>query len=190
VVFIDDRRRGTAPLTLEGLSTGTHSVRIESKGQSVAEQVTLEAGSTTSVLMPVAQSSWVEIDAPIEVSLFEGNQLLGTSASGPIKVTPGTHRLELRNDALGYAGKTQVTMTAGEVSRVKPVLPQGILQVNALPWAHVWVDGEPVGDTPLGTLRASVGPHEVRFQHPERGEQVREVVVSALAPARVSVDLR
>jgi hypothetical protein len=62
--------------------------------------------------------------------------------------------------------------------------------VNALPWAHVWLDGRPVGDTPLGTLKAAVGPHELRFEHPDHGEQVRKITVSALTPTRVSVDFR
>ncbi len=135
-------------------------------------------------------SGYVDVRAPIDVQIFEGGQPLGSSADGPLSLGPGSHRLQLRNEALGYEGEADVMVIAGEMARLRPAVPDGLLQVNALPWAHVLVDGRPVGDTPLGNLRVPLGRHEIRFTHPELGEQVRQVVVSASAPTRVSVDLR
>ena len=189
-VLIDGRRRGIAPLTVDGISPGTHRVQVVNGSSSIDQSVTVEPGSLTSLLIPISQSEgWVDVSAPVVLQVLEGGQLLGTSAD-PLQLKPGAHSLELRNDSLGYVAQSQVSVKSGELLTLKPVLPDGLLQVNAVPWAHVWVDGRPVGDTPLGTLKASLGPHEIRFQHPERGEQVRQVVVSALAPARVSVDFR
>jgi serine/threonine-protein kinase len=68
--------------------------------------------------------------------------------------------------------------------------PQGTLSINALPWAEVWVDGKPAGETPIGNLSLPIGNHELVFRHPELGEQRRTVTVGALAPVRVGVDLR
>jgi hypothetical protein len=47
-----------------------------------------------------------------------------------------------------------------------------------------------MGETPIGNLSMSVGPHEIVFRHPELGEQRHAVTVTAGAPARLSVDLR
>jgi PEGA domain len=62
--------------------------------------------------------------------------------------------------------------------------------LNAVPWAEVWVDGEKIGETPIGNLSLSLGPHEVVFRHPELGEQRHAALVTLKTPARLSVDLR
>jgi hypothetical protein len=62
--------------------------------------------------------------------------------------------------------------------------------VNAQPWAEVFVDGERVGETPIGNLSRRIGSHEVVFRHPELGERREVVVITAGKPARVGVDLR
>ena len=55
---------------------------------------------------------------------------------------------------------------------------------------EVWIDGERVGETPIGNVAVPIGPHEVVFRHPELGEQVVRTTVTLAAPARLSVDLR
>ena len=62
--------------------------------------------------------------------------------------------------------------------------------MNAIPWAEVWVDGERVGETPIGNLPVSVGNHEVVFRNPDLGEQRMTATVTLTAPTRLSVDLR
>jgi hypothetical protein len=189
-VIIDGRRRGTAPLTLSGLAAGYHRVAIQQNGASVEQTVMIDAASTTSVLVPLNTSGWLDVRALLDLQISENGVAIGTSADGPLNLTPGSHRLELRNDSVGYRDNADVMVEAGAVARVRPVLPNGVLHVNALPWAHVTIDGQPAGDTPLGNLRVALGPHEIRFNHPALGEQVRQVVVSAQKPARISVDLR
>ena len=51
------------------------------------------------------------------------------------------------------------------------------------------MDGKKVGDTPLGNLGMTIGPHEIVFKHPELGEQAHAATVTASAPLRLSVDL-
>jgi hypothetical protein len=64
------------------------------------------------------------------------------------------------------------------------------LSLNATPWAEVWIDGERVGDTPIGNLTRRIGSHEVLFRHPELGERRETVVIAVGKPARIGVDLR
>ena len=189
-VVIDGKRRGAAPLTINSLAPGTHRVQVVDGASSTEQTVTVASGSLTSLLIPLLPSeAWVNVSAAVTLQVFEQGHLLGTSGD-PIQLKPGTHSLEFRNDTLGYVSQSNVSVRSGQLLALKPVLPDGVLQVNAVPWAHVLLDGEPVGDTPLGTLKASLGPHEVRFVHPDRGEQVRQVVISATGPTRVSVDFR
>jgi hypothetical protein len=69
-------------------------------------------------------------------------------------------------------------------------VPTVRVQVNAVPWAEVTVDGASVGETPLGNVSMSIGPHMLVFRHPQFGEQTRNVVITDQAPMRISVDLR
>ena len=52
------------------------------------------------------------------------------------------------------------------------------------------VDGREVGETPLGGVELSPGPHVVVLTHPEFGERRQEIIVRAGAASRVSVDMR
>jgi PEGA domain len=194
VVAIDGLRRGTAPLTVEDLAAGSHRVQISTAGASIEQKVTIEAGTTTSLVVPIQSaavaSAWVNVGAPIDVQIFENGLLIGTSADGPLRLSAGTHKLQLVNESLGYRGEQEFTVRAGEMARLRPSIPDGVLHVNAQPWANVWVDGEPVGETPLANVKVSVGRHEIRFRHPSFGEQVRQVVVSTSEPVRISVNMK
>jgi hypothetical protein len=63
------------------------------------------------------------------------------------------------------------------------------LSLNALPWAEVFVDGERIGETPIGNLVRPIGRHEVIFRHPQLGERHESVVVAAGRTTRLGVDL-
>jgi len=194
-VVVDGRRRGATPLTVEDLAAGAHRVQLASGSVSIDQMVTIEAATTTSLVVPmpsapVATAGWVNIGAPIDLQILENGHALGTSAEGPLRLSPGTHRLQLINESLGYHNQEIVAIRAGEMARLRPSLPDGTLHVNAQPWANVWVDGRRIGETPLANIKIALGQHEIRFHHPSFGEQVRQVVVSATEPARVSVNMK
>jgi hypothetical protein len=189
-VFIDGERRGVSPLTVSGLASGRHQVRIATADGSASQDVTLAAGSSASVLFPTPRSGWIDIRTPFRVTVNEGARQIAVSGDGPVSLSAGAHTLTLRNDDLGYRYDARVTVAGGDMAVIRPPVPQGVLQVNALPWANVYVDGEPAGDTPIGQLRVPLGSHEVRFVHPQYGERLVRVTVGAQSPARVSVDLR
>jgi len=48
-----------------------------------------------------------------------------------------------------------------------PVPEGGFLLVTVEPWADVSVDGEAIGQTPLGKIRLGVGSHDVILTHPD-----------------------
>ena len=52
------------------------------------------------------------------------------------------------------------------------------------------MDGDRVGETPIGNLPLTIGSHEIVFRHPEFGEQRHAATVGLKAPARLSVDMR
>jgi hypothetical protein len=122
--------------------------------------------------------------------LYENKQLLGSSSVDRIMSAIGKHDLELVNEAFGYRETRSITVTAGQVSTILVNWPKGSMALNALPWAEVWVDGDRVGETPVGNFSVPIGQHEVIFRHPDLGEQRFTTTVTAGTPARVTADMR
>jgi len=135
-------------------------------------------------------SGWLSVAAPVDVQIFENKRLLGTSQSDRIMVSAGRHEIEIVNEVLGYRSVKTVQVPAGRVTPIKVDWPRGTIAVNAVPWAEVSIDGDRVGETPIGNYALPIGPHEIVFRHPELGELRQVATVTLRAPARVSVDLR
>ena len=195
-VRVDGTARGTAPLMVEGLAPGGHTVVLANDLGSVAHDVRIEAGATASLVVPMTAphgapvSGWIAVATPVDVQIFENERLLGSSRSERIMVAVGRHELEVVNDALGYRATRVVNVSPGQVSAVRLEWPKGSMALNAQPWADVWIDGERIGETPIGNMGVAIGPHEVVFRHPELGEQVVRTTVTLKDPTRLSVDLR
>ncbi len=195
-VLVDGERKGTAPVLVADLAIGRHQVELRADGATVQQEVTIEPGGTSSLVVPVSSarnapvSGWVSVSSPVELQVFEGTELLGTTQSDRILMTTGRHDLDVVNDTLGFRARQTVQVPPGRMVAVKVQLPKGSLSVNAIPWADVSIDGVPAGQTPIGNLSLTIGPHEILFRHPQLGEQRHAVTVTMKAPARLSVDLR
>jgi hypothetical protein len=195
-VSVDGVARGASPVTIADLTPGEHSVQLESDLGSVKQIVTIEAGNTSALMVPLGApdgapvSGWIALSAPAEVQLFENKRLIGSSQSDRLMVSAGRHEIEIISEALGYRAVRTIQVSPGKVTPVKVEFPKGTIALNALPWAEVWVDGEKVGETPIGNLQLTIGTHDVLFRHPELGEQRHKATVSLAAPARLSVDMR
>jgi hypothetical protein len=195
-VVIDGQPRGNSPLTVEDLAAGDHDVLLESTLGTVKQRVTIQAGTTASLVVPLAGSTgapisgWVAVTSPIEVQIFEGGKLLGTSQTDRIMVSAGPHDIEVANDTLGFRTTRTVQVLPGRVAALRMDLPKGVIHLNAIPWAEVWIDGEKVGETPIGNLAIPIGPHEIVFRNPQFPEQHHAATVTLAAPTRLSVDLR
>ena len=102
----------------------------------------------------------------------------------------GKHDLEIGNEMLGYRVTRVVQVPPGKVAPIKIDLPNGVVNLNAAPWAEVFIDGKRVGETPIGNLSVPIGPHEVVFRNPQLGEKRHAISVSLAAPVRVSIDMK
>jgi hypothetical protein len=136
------------------------------------------------------QSGWLHLEVPVALRIVEDGRLLGTSDVDRLMLPAGEHVLDLRNDELQFATRLMVAIKTGETAIVPVRLPSASISINAKPWAEAWVDGERVGETPIGTLTRTIGRHEVVLRHPELGERRVPVLVTLAQPARVIVDFK
>jgi hypothetical protein len=192
-VTIGGQRRGVTPLTVTDLAPGRHTVLLEGSLGSISRSVTIEPGLTASLvtdIMSAPATGFLQVTAPNAVEILENGRLLGSSGSGRISLPTGQHQLEIVNQALGYRITRTIQVAAGATTPIALEFPKGTLALNAIPWAEVFVDGQKVGDTPIGNLPVTLGTHEVVFRNPDLGEQRMTATVTLTAPTRLSVDLR
>jgi hypothetical protein len=196
VVTVDSTPHGTSPVLVEALAPGEHEVVLSSELATVKQTVTIEAGATAQLLVPLKTaegapvSGWLTVNAPVDLQLYENKKLLGDSRSDKIMVAAGKHEIEVVNETLGYRVTRTVQVPPGKVAPISLNWPTGTASINALPWAEVFVDGSKIGETPLGNVSMPIGPHEITFRHPDLGEQKQSVTISLKTPARISADLR
>jgi eukaryotic-like serine/threonine-protein kinase len=195
-VRVDGVPRGRAPLVLQDISIGQHRVAVIDGNHVVNSTVNVTAGATATMIVSMAgpaadvAGGWLVISAPLEMEIFEGGRLLGTTRSDRVMLPAGSHEIELRNADLEFTTTRTVQIAAGKTATAGIPLPNGTLSINALPWAEVSVDGRPVGTTPLGNLEVPIGRHEIGWRHPELGERRQMVNVKAQSPTRIGMDLR
>jgi hypothetical protein len=146
-----------------------------------------DADTAISLAASRQRSGGVRLSAPIELTVFEGDRILGRTADGPIVTTAGTHQLDLVNTALGYRSRQTVTIRAGVIAPLTLPVPMGRMNINAQPWAQVLIDDKPAGETPLANISVALGQHQITFRHPQFGDRRETVVVRADTVARVSV---
>ena len=197
-VMVDGTDRGVAPVTINDLLPGDHEVILQTPIASARHVVSVQAGGTASIVTPVASattaagpvSGWLTVKAPFSLEIREEGRIVGTTDADRLMLAAGPHTIELVNETLGYRVTRTVQVMPGKVASLAVDLPKGVVNLNATPWAEVWVDGQRVGETPIGNLSIPIGPHEVVFRHPQFGEKRHAISVTMSGPTRVSVDMK
>ena len=193
-VAVDGVERGTAPLVLGDIEPGEHQVTVRQGGRTHRQYVTVESGATTSIVIagpaPDPAPGWMVVRASARLEVMDGTRLIGTTDDERIVLPPGTYQLDFAADALGFRTRRSVTIGAGAPTTFAIALPQSTVNLNAIPWAEVWINGHSVGQTPIANLLQTIGTHDVEFRHPELGTKRVTVTVSLREPARVAVDMR
>jgi len=157
----------------------------------VAPPVTDALPPTTTAPAAIAaantqRSGGVQLQTPIELKVLHGDEVLGSTADGPIIMRAGTYQLDLINTTLGLRMRRDVTFREGQLARMDVTLPMGRVSVNAQPWAEVSIDNQVYGETPLANLSVPIGNHEIVFRHPDLGERRQMITVRADGPTRVA----
>jgi serine/threonine-protein kinase len=120
---------------------------------------------------------------PSGAEVRAGDRVLGLSPVEADVTLDGPLALKLRKRNFAPVDRTVAESafegtppTAIVDERLAP-LQKGELTLNALPWAHVTIDGEKRPDTPLRRVSLTAGPHQVRLQCPPTGRELKFTVV-------------
>jgi hypothetical protein len=184
-VLLDGKPVGESPVTLPSVSPGRHTITLITDTGNVKKTVRVEGGKSVSLDVPIF-SGFAAISAPIVVEVSEGGRLLGTSEN-QIMLSPGKHQLKFTNNALNYQASQAVEIEPGETFKMS-LDPRGTANINAQPWAEVWIDGVKAGETPIANVSIALGVREIVFRNPQFGERKVVTTITGGAPAALSVD--
>ena len=184
-VLLDRKPVGETPLMLD-VPPGRHILTFQTTGGEIVKSVRTAAGKTETLDLPVF-SGWVAVFAPIVLRVSADGRSIGTTEESRLMLPPGRHQLTLTNKELGYSAVEQVDIEPGEVKSVN-VNPRGTVNLNAVPWAEVWLDGQKLGDTPLAGTPVPLGQREFVFKNPQFGEKKVSATIKAGENSPVTVD--
>jgi len=198
-VIVDGLSRGTTPLTVTNLTPGDRQIELQTLAGTARHTVHVQAGATSSLKVPAPELSagaiptwgWVAVKAAFAADIRVGGRVLGATDGERIRMAAGRHQIEVVNQAQGYRSVRLVDVVPGKVTNLLvDAPPPGLVNVNASPWAEVWIGGRRIGETPLANVSIPAGQHEVVFRHPQLGEKRQDLSVAPGARVRLSMDMR
>jgi hypothetical protein len=199
-ITVDGVSRGVSPIALDDVQPGSHEIGVRTTAGIVKRTASVRPHEVASMLIvaPAAapgepgmvSAGWVTVSSPVIFEMREAGNLIGTTEASRLLLPTGQHDIDFENKLLGFTTRRSVRVTAGKTTAMTIDLPNGVVSINALPWAEVWIDGERIGETPIGNLVRQIGSHEVVFRHPQFGERRATIIIGAGKPARIGIDLR
>jgi len=214
-VLVDGIEQGRTPARLS-VSAGNHVLEVRGRSTPRVMAVSVASGleNTQYVEFPdLPQTGQLRVDSdPAGATVIVDGVSRGATPLTVSDLTPGPREIVLQT-AVGsvrhtvniQAGATSslnapaprfrsvrtADVVPGKVTRVGiDAPPAGLVNLNASPWAELWIDGRRVGETPLANLSVSAGEHEVVFRHPQLGEKRQVLSVNPGARLRLSVEMK
>jgi hypothetical protein len=186
MVLVDGRARGVAPLTIDDVAAGSHTVVLESSKGSVQRSVRVAADSTTEIDERI-YPGWLHLTSSIELEISEAARGIRLDGENTVLLPPGAHNLRLENRELGYSETRQVVVNPGETTAISIVPRAPALTVTATLPAEVFVDGERAGETPLNDHVVNLGTREITIRT-QAGIERRVTIRVGTQPTRIDVD--
>ena len=165
------------PTRLSGLSPGKYQLTLKKEGYEVWEgEVTVGASESLDLSGVTLQEAFGKLNLHVSpwADVYYNGEKLGTTPLAHIQLQEGIHRLVLKNPLLNIEKGVTVRIVAHELTKMIVDLTGGIrgkLKIKVAPWAHVYVDGKPMGTTPLKPLELTVGEHIILVKNDKLGRQ-------------------
>jgi hypothetical protein len=185
-VNVDGRDFGVTPLTVDQVAEGPHVVVLKSESGSVRRAVTISAGQTFE-LSETIFAGWLAISSPIELTIAENGSPLQLDDHNQIRMTPGSHEVELENRSLGYREVRRVDIKPGEQARLSIVPSPSSITITATLPSTVVIDEERVGDTPVTGRPINLGSRDIIVRATSGAERRFSITVTSM-PVHLDVD--
>ena len=184
------------PTRVSGLSPGRYSLRLKKEGYKVWEdRVVVKASEPLELAGIKLQRAFGQLNIVVSpwADVYYMGKKLGTTPLANISLQEGIHKLILKNPPLKIAKQVTVRIVADQVTKRSIDITKGMkgkLKIKVIPWAHVYIDGKPMGMTPLKPIELRAGEHEVLVKNETlKAKQSFKVIIRANEVVSREVDL-
>lgn len=165
-VFLDGNIvEGQAPLKLENITAGKHTIRIvKQMYESIALDISVEGGKTLSI-NPTMKSNFapVKVTAPAGCSISINGEITDKSI-WESNIPAGSYIFETIMDGKVLSSKVVDIQASDTTQEIALTIPGGNLSIiTSTPRADIILDGIAVGQTPLFLPNLSPGEHSLRL---------------------------
>ncbi len=184
-IYIDGEESGKrTPFTLDDLQRGREvTLRLHKAGyESKEDKVLLDTRVIEKSFRLRAKLASLTIDTePSGAKIFVNSTAVGTApATTKVRMQRAVKIAAKLSGYQDYAQEVTVSQPSEQLRFVlKPrVLEYGYISINADPWAMVFLDGQPLGNTPILGTKVTVGNHTLELQHSDYGKKRETIVVN------------
>jgi len=126
-VTVDGARRGLTPISIAEIAVGPHQVTISLGDSTIHRAVTIRPSAISSVdasiASPESAAGWLALSSPVELTLTEDGQIIGTTKAARVMLPAGTHNLVLANAAFEVQTTIAVRIEGGKTLKRAVALP-------------------------------------------------------------------
>jgi eukaryotic-like serine/threonine-protein kinase len=113
-----------------------------------------------------ARTGTLSLSANLRGTAFLGPKNLGRLPLSRVKVPSGQHRIRVVSDEK-VIKELSIRVSPGQHAVAEALFRKGKLNITVEPWADVWLDGQPLGQTPLAAREAWEGEHALKLVGPK-----------------------
>ncbi|MFQ6057068.1 MAG: PEGA domain-containing protein, partial [Methanosarcinales archaeon] len=163
-VYVDENYKGTTPLSVDNVLSGSHTVKVTKVGYNdEIKAVSVGAGQTINldiVLIPQTGSISVYSN-PSGASVYLDGSYKGTTPITIPNVPIGSHTVLLKKSDYHEVSKT-INVKSDQTAYISEslILQTGSIKISSDPiGAEVYFDGTYKGKTPITITKVSIGTH-------------------------------
>ena len=194
-VYVDDLFVGQAPLKTERLASGTHTVKIvRPMYHNYETAVTVTDGRTTSI-SPRLEADFARVTLTVDgnAEIWVNGELKG-SGTWTGDLGNGSYIVECRKASHRPTRETITVTSSMSAAPIRLQSPQpiyGVLSIVSNPGvADVYLDGRPIGQTPLYLPQILIGSHTIKLNKSGCADWTGNVTISEGQIAEVSATLQ
>jgi hypothetical protein len=162
-------RKDIVPVSNQNPYTETAVPELVPKNSQPSTPKEVPAPSATVIATPPTPvapvvTGTLAVNSPISTEIYQGDKFLG-STPATLELPAGTYALEYRH---GDFRQTVTHVVKAKETTTAMVTFDVTVQINARPWAQVFLDGaqrRPLGQTPLSDIKVPIGSSLV-FENP------------------------
>lgn len=116
-VLVDGKGRGIAPLTIDDLAVGSHTVVLQSKQGSIKRVISVKE-SETARLEGSFDPGLLHVHADFELQVSEAGRPITLDQKNQTQLAPGAHKLRFANVATGLVDERTIEIAPAAVTSV------------------------------------------------------------------------